>query len=391
MPQEHIDIVKKIIHNLEKQDYKGFDPYDALNSPFLFNNRKIPFLPLTMTVLFRYSGINFRKIFDVPPVSNPKALGLILSSFTKLDNNMIFKEQMEKIVTRILALRTKRYSGLSWGYPFPWQNRSRLSKIYEPSIVVTSFVSNSLIDYYNITKDKRILSALEEVCNFVIDNIHIKEFDTGICFSYHPNEKNVVLNASALISNLFLRVYKLNGDERLFDLGCKALDFIISRQKEDGMWYYSYDYKTDNPRIQTDWHQGYIIDSLIQYFNDTKDPRILESIKLGSDFYSTQFRLDGSSYWRSNDWAYPINVHNQAQGIITFSKLSLIYPEYRKKALDIANWTISNLCSKQGQVYYQKGRFFTNKIEYIRWSQSWLLLALSELIYMEHKTHEKIN
>ena len=81
MSQEYLDIAKKIINNLEKQDYKGFDPYDALNSPFLFNNREIPFFPLIMTVLFRYSSLNFRRIFSVPPVSNPKALGLILSSF----------------------------------------------------------------------------------------------------------------------------------------------------------------------------------------------------------------------------------------------------------------------------------------------------------------------
>ena len=43
------------------------------------------------------------------------------------------------------------------------------------------------------------------------------------------------------------------------------------------------------------------------------------------------------------------------------------------------------------ELFRSMARFFTNKIEYIRWSQSWLLLALSELICMENKTHEKNN
>ena len=30
--------------------------------------------------------------------------------------------------------------------------------------------------------------------------------------------------------------------------------------------------------------------------------------------------------------------------------------------------------------YYQKWRFWTNRINYMRWSQAWMLLALSTLL-----------
>jgi len=33
--------------------------------------------------------------------------------------------------------------------------------------------------------------------------------------------------------------------------------------------------------------------------------------------------------------------------------------------------------SKKGYFYYQKHRFYTNKISYMRWSQAWMLLAIS--------------
>ena len=81
-------------------------------------------------------------------------------------------------------------------------------------------------------------------------------------------------------------------------------------------------------------------------------------------------------YWRyPNLW--PINIHNQAQGIITFSKLGKYINKYKKKSRTITNWTLSNLQSSEGFFYYEKHKYFTNKIPYMRWNQAWMLYALA--------------
>ncbi len=77
---------------------------------------------------------------------------------------------------------------------------------------------------------------------------------------------------------------------------------------------------------------------------------------------------------------WPVDIHNQAQGIITFAKLSKIRSEYLNFSKVIASWTIKNMQDKKGYFYYQKWPFFTNKIPYIRWSQSWMMFALATLL-----------
>ncbi|MFK7779187.1 MAG: hypothetical protein QM501_13860 [Gimesia sp.] len=47
----------------------------------------------------------------------------------------------------------------------------------------------------------------------------------------------------------------------------------------------------------------------------------------------------------------------------------------------IAQWAIDNMQDKKrGYFYYQKTRFYTNKIPYIRWSQAWMFYALALLL-----------
>jgi hypothetical protein len=48
-------------------------------------------------------------------------------------------------------------------------------------------------------------------------------------------------------------------------------------------------------------------------------------------------------------------------------------------ARKIAGWAIANMQDEKGYFYYQKGRWITNKIPYIRWSQAWMFYALSLL------------
>ena len=206
-----------------------------------------------------------------------------------------------------------------------------------------------------------------------------------------PGDKTVVLNASALGASLLARVSDYTKNRRFRDKAQAAFNFVLSRQLGDGRWEYSYDYVTDRPRSQTDWHQGFILDSLLSYIQKSKDKNIMDQIKLGANFYKKQFRHDGSSFWRYNQMDYPINIHNQAQGIITFSRLSHYFPEYLEVAERILEWTLDNLYSNNGTFYYQKGRLLKNKIIYIRWSQSWMLLAMTTYLEACKNKNETIS
>jgi hypothetical protein len=113
--------------------------------------------------------------------------------------------------------------------------------------------------------------------------------------------------------------------------------------------------------------------------NGIKKEKWEESLKKGIRFYKEkQFFPDGSSYWR---WPkeYPVEIHNQAQGIITFIKLCKYYPSVEEFTSTIAKWTIKNMQAEDGHFYYQNFKFHKHKISYMRWSNAWMFLALSYL------------
>ena len=77
--------LKKLINYIEGEDFRGYDPYDALNSPFLkflsFNS-KYPGIIFTQTI--KRSPLNPRPLLGIKKELNPKALGLFLWGYSKL-------------------------------------------------------------------------------------------------------------------------------------------------------------------------------------------------------------------------------------------------------------------------------------------------------------------
>jgi len=179
-----------------------------------------------------------------------------------------------------------------------------------------------------------------------------------------------------------IKLYTLiTGEKQFFDFARRAVDFTVYHQHPDGRWNYSIDLNSGKERQQIDFHQGYILESLYEFIKHSKtaDQKYKEALSRGIDFYRNyQFFEDGRAKWR---WpkVWPIDIHNQAQGIITFSKLSSLNREYLDFTQTVAQWTIDHMQDDEGYFYYQKHMYYTNKIPYMRWAQSWMMLALSQL------------
>ena len=105
-----------------------------------------------------------------------------------------------------------------------------------------------------------------------------------------------------------------------------------------------------------------------------------DKIQKGLEFYyNSQFDKEGFAYWRlPKKW--PVDIHNQSQGIIAFSKFRDYNENYLPFAEKIAQWTIENMQGSRGNFYYQKWPLITNKVSYLRWNQAWMMLALVILV-----------
>lgn len=376
--------ITKLRKYIESENFKGYDPYDTLNSKFPFKlfGKWSPVLAIQFQ---KRNPVNIRSLLGIKKEINPKAFGLFLSAYSVLYKFNPKREYLEKAEFFFKWLRenySKGYSGVCWGYNFPWASPGKFLKPFVPSAVVTGFVCKGIFEYYKITKDPEAIELLRSASDFILKDLPVTEDDSGLCFSYTPVKKDICFNASLLAIEILARTYYFTKERSLLENIKKGINFVISKQKDDGRWNYSIDPKTGKEREQVDFHQGYVLESLdeIRRLADLKIDEIDRAIIKGAEFYRReQFFDDGRSKWRiPKEW--PVDIHNQAQGIITFTKLSYLNSEYLLFAKKIAEWTIDNMQDKSGYFYFRKGRFMTNKISYMRWSNAWMLLALTELL-----------
>jgi hypothetical protein len=179
---------------------------------------------------------------------------------------------------------------------------------------------------------------------------------------------------------MLARTYALTGEVSLFEAAKRAMDFTTSHIRQDGHWDFRL-YSDGRAMVQTDFHQGFILESIWDYIRFTGDgeQRYQQALQLGADYYHRyQFLSDGRAVWRvPRQW--PVDIHGQAQGIITFAGLSEAFPSFLEFARTIAFWTIQNMQDPDGFFYYRVHRWSTDKTSYIRWGQAWMFLALTVL------------
>ncbi len=379
-------IINKTITELsafiEKEYFRGWDPYDYLNSwiPFRWFGKMAQAVAVQAGKLIPF---NLRPLMGIRKEENPKGLGLMLYAYCNLYDkagNAKYLKVADYLYERLLSLRSPGKSEYCWGYNFIWANPQSVHPEYMPSVVVSSFVGQGIYRYYRIKQDEGVKKVLVSIGNYVTNSLQVTETEDGICFSYTEEEADCCYNASLLGAEILAIIYTLCKEATLLNVIRRNVDFILAHQHEDGSWGYSIDVRSGKERIQTDFHQGFILCSLghIKNLLALEDARVDEAIRRGLKYYrGVQFNDQGVSMWRVPQ-EYPVEIHNQAQGIITFSEFASYDEEYKEFAQRIAEWTIAQMYSKKkGYFYYRMFKHYTIRIPYMRWSQAWMLLALS--------------
>ena len=380
--------ILKVHKYCEKNNYKGYSLYDSHTSPIPFNilGHKVSFL---INQVVKRSPLNLRTLMGVQKTYNPKGIGLFLYSYVihKRIGNPLNIENLDKkinfFIDWLILNPSKGYKGQCWGYHYPWpKSDGLLVPANTPNSVVTAFNVRAVFEYYLLSKDEKCLNVIEGAKDFILNDIGRTENEKGICFAYTPVKKDMTINANLLAAEVLACSDYVSGKNRYKNIIEKVLDFTMAHQNKDGSWYYSFNPNTGKPKKQIDFHQGYVLET-IKRICDISDIDICkydDKIKLGLVFYKkNQFSDNGVSYWRlPKKW--PVDIHNQSQGIITFSIFKEYDSSYLKFSQKIAEWTIKNMQDSKGNFYYQKWPFLMNKVSYMRWGQGWMMLALSKLL-----------
>ncbi|MCP4665387.1 MAG: delta-aminolevulinic acid dehydratase, partial [Deltaproteobacteria bacterium] len=200
-------------------DFKGYDPYDALNSPALrllsFNAK---YFRIFFTQLLKRLPFNVRPLMGIKKEINPKALGLFLWGYAKLyalDKRKEYLSTISRLLDLLEKTKSTGYSGNCWGYNFDWQSRAFHVPKYTPTIVNSAFIGHALIDTYRLVGLERALSMALSIKDFILKDLNRTQEDNHICFSYTPMDQLAVHNANLLGASLLIRLFKYDSNEVL--------------------------------------------------------------------------------------------------------------------------------------------------------------------------------
>jgi hypothetical protein len=364
---------------VERENFKGWDPYDGLNSKFF---QRLPISKSSLARLawiqfFKRSQINFRPIFQVEKGFNSKGLGLFLSGYCnlyRLDPREEYKQKIFFLANQIKELKSAGYSGACWGYNFDWQARAFFQPKHTPTVVATTYVSYSLLDAYDLFHHEEWLKSARSSCDFILNDLNRTYDEAGdFCFSYSPLDKTQVFNASLLGSRLLSRVYAYTREEKLAEAAKKSVSFCCKQQKTDGSWSYGtlpFHQWIDN------FHTGFNLECISEFQKYTGDGSYNDNLKRGMGYYLTTFFTEDGRSKYYNTALYPIDIHSPAQLIVTLGRMGKM-AEHQELLNRVLTWTQDHMQDSRGYFYYQVKKMGSSKIPYMRWAQAWMFFGLS--------------
>jgi len=377
---------QKLFRWIKHNNYCGYDPYDGMNNEYFkkkMRNNRICFYWIQFHKMWPY---NLRPFLGIQKTVSNKGTGLIVQALlkSKIENS---NSEIKKLISHLLNTSLKDKYGMYFWSPhnfdlcastFPGSIQCFTHDT--PAIVGTEECATAFLEYYK--KFGKFKEVIIDVKDFIMKEFIQNNSIVYMKYSFITPSSILVYNASSIGFSYLVRVNKIIQDSTISKLAKKYFDFLVSQQHKNGAWDYAINLKTGKRTKLTDYHQGFILNSLYDFkkYTEQSEEKHFKSLLKGAKFYrEEQFFNDGRCKYRYPG-TWPVDIHNQAQGIITFSKLSEIESEYLEFAKTIAKWTIENMQDEAGYFYYQKWPFFTNKIPYMRWGQSWMMLALATLL-----------
>jgi hypothetical protein len=378
------DITLKLLEHCARSDWAGYDPYDALNSRLF---RVIPGLNfkwarLILTQGLKRSPVNFRPLLLIPKTHNAKALALFGSALVQLERAGIVRDsaQIGHVIDLLMKGRIPNRAHSCWGYNFDWQTRTRVIPRSCPNIICTTFAANALLDAFEAGGDSRYLEAAASAADFILQTLYQEEGET-CWFNYTPVERHQVHNANLLGAALLCRVAGSTGNEKLLPRALRATRFTVSKQTPEGAWYYG-EREQPSQKWIDNFHTGFNLCALRNIGRYARTDEFEQALRSGLNYYVRNFFDPDGAPKYFHDSRYPLDVHSVAQSIITLIALKDLDSAHLKLAHKVLDWGVRHMWDERGYFYYQKHRYWTNRIPYLRWGQAWMLLALATM--MDH-------
>jgi len=389
----------------------SYDPYDVLGTRYGRWARKIYYqknpvgigltAPLIlMEILFPQLRALFVRKNRYPTADAQLALAFLnLYETGKLENGRnssdAWLDKAEELAEELLKESCAGYKGYCWGYPFDWQHVNGLMPKGTPHITATPYCYEVFTRLYDLTGDVRHLEIAQSVAVFVSEDLRDTPTGNGAAASsYTPYDQGKVVNASAYRAFvLFDASHRFQNSDYLLKAQ-RNLRFILQSQRPDGSWLYA----IDNPpeAFIDNFHTCFVLKNLYKINKELRSREVTDRLLRGYDFYRRAL-FDGEGNPRTyavspRKEIVQLEMYNFAEAITLGSLLRDEVPGALSVAHELANRLIRNYQLPSGYFLtriYRGG--IRHSVPYLRWPQSQLFLALTNLLLAAESAGELAN
>lgn len=374
------DIVSSLLRDAKINDYAGKDPFDGLNSKFFyfFPRAKTGLLGLFWTQLHKRSAINFRTVFFVPDKRNPKGIGLFILGLLEnyqSTNEQSYLDEAVELANWLLTQQSDRtlWGHSCWGYHFDWNARAFFVPKGKPNVITTVYVAQALWALGEIINSDKYREPAIDSANFIVKHLYT-ELDGECFFSYIPGETALVYNASLWGAAWVAKIASITGNSQYKKLSLAVARQSVLAQSYDGSWVYG---TRHHHQFIDSFHTGYNLEALTLLADSLSTDEFKSSIELGFKFYKTQFfEADGTAKYYHNN-RYPLDMHSVSQAVLTLLKVGGTPDDLIMADRIISNAIEILYLKNKRRFVYQKNQYYTNKIDYIRWTKAWVYYSFS--------------
>lgn len=368
------------------REYSGYSKHDALNSPLLaalFGFSRWTRLAAIQAVM--RSPVNPRPLLRVPRTRNPKGIGLFAHALLDLhraEGREADLREVEELLSWLLDHPAQGFRGLSWGYPYPWQDVGFFAPRGFPNRVVTSWIGLAFAETVRTIGKERYRNALPRIAEFLLEEPRIL-FDSAeeLCLSYVPDPSVswAVMDVPALAGAFLAEAGELLDRPDLTEAAHRLVHWVVRRQTGYGAWFYT-DPPGDSHITHDNYHTAIILDCLDRYRRATGDEEVAQAYDRGLAFYRDHlFTPAWAPRWRS-DRDHPHDVHGAASALLCFTRAARRDPAWWEPAQGVLRWTLDELYDPRGFFYYQRTRLLTKRFLLMRWANAWMCRALAAVV-----------
>jgi len=374
--------IQRLSDWLVKNDYRGYDTFDGLSSPYL---RPLTFeTKLLRTVLLqgvRRFPLNLRPLLGIKKSHSSKGMGFLARGFMRLystTGNETWRKQAEYALQWLIDHQAKGFSGASWGNHFDYQSRGFYLPKGVPTVVWTSLIGHAFLDGYDSFHKEQYLQIAINACEHILHDLKRFPDGKGICIAYVPGLDTQVHNANTLGGSLLARTYSYTGNEEYRVLAEKLMQYTAQYQMPNGAWWYG---ERSDMHWVDNFHTGYVLDCFKHYSKGIGDKQFDATMMHGYEYWKNTFFLSDGTPKYYDHKVLPLDIQCSSQAIDTL----MFFSDSDKQgslslAAKVAKWTINNMQDESGYFYYRRySPSLVNKTPTLHWGQATMLCALAGL------------